>query len=151
MYAIRSYYGTLSVCSISSSRALALIVITSYSIHYTKLYEGNRKLLIELDIDTGALDKQAEDLRTEGQTVMFVSIGGRAAGLLGVADPIKPTTREAIRALQNDGIRIVMLTGDNRTTAEAVANKLGIDEVEAEVLPDQKADVVKHFQSYNFV
>ncbi len=113
----------------------------------TPIALGNRKLLIELGIDTGALDKQAEDLRTEGQTVMFVSIGGRAAGLLGVADPIKPTTREAIRALQNDGIRIVMLTGDNRTTAEAVANKLGIDEVEAEVLPDQKADVVKHFQA----
>ena len=78
---------------------------------------------------------------------MFVAVDGKAAGLLGVADPIKETTLEAIKALHDDGIRIVMLTGDNKTTAETVAKKLGIDDVVAEVLPDQKADVVKRLQS----
>ncbi len=108
---------------------------------------GNRALLDELRIDPGGLSMKAEDLRKDGQTVMFVAVNGKAAGLLGVADPIKETTLEAIRALHDDGIRIVMLTGDNRTTAETVARKLDIDDVVAEVLPDQKADVVKRFQS----
>ena len=85
-------------------------------------------------------------MRKDGQTVMFVAVDGKAAGLLGVADPIKETTLEAIKALHDDGIRIVMLTGDNKTTAEAVAKKLGIDDVVAEVLPDQKAEVVKRLQ-----
>jgi Cu+-exporting ATPase len=78
---------------------------------------------------------------------MFLGVDGRAAGLIGVADPIKPTTLEAIRALHEEGIRIVMLTGDSRVTAEAVAAKLGIDQVQAEVLPDQKASVVKQLQA----
>jgi Cu+-exporting ATPase len=85
-------------------------------------------------------------MRAEGQTVMFVAVGGRPAGLLGVADPIKETTPGAIEALHGEGIRLVMLTGDSRTTADAVARKLGIDEVVAEVLPDQKADAVKRLQ-----
>jgi len=85
-------------------------------------------------------------LRRAGQTVMFVAIDGKAAGLVGVADPIKATTREAIEALHREGIRVVMLTGDNRTTADAVAQSIGIDQVEADVLPDQKAAVVKRLQ-----
>jgi len=85
-------------------------------------------------------------MRKDGQTVMFVVVDGKAAGLLGVADPIKETTLEAIKGLHDDGIRVVMLTGDNKTTAETVAQKLGIDDVVAEVLPDQKADAVKRLQ-----
>ena len=93
------------------------------------------------------LAAKAENLRADGQTVMFVAVDGKAAGLIGVADPIKETTAEAIRQLHEEGIRIVMLTGDSRTTAEAVARKLNIDEVVAEVLPHQKVDVVKKFQA----
>ncbi len=107
---------------------------------------GNRRLLEELGIEASPLVEQAETLRQDGQTVMFVAIDGRAAGLLGVADPIKDSTREAIRLLRQEKIRIVMLTGDSRTTAEAVAEKLGIDQVEAEVLPGQKSEVVKRLQ-----
>ena len=108
---------------------------------------GNLALLEELRIDPGELVAQAEKFRADGQTVMFVAVDGKAAGLLGVADPIKGTTPEAIKELHEQGIKIVMLTGDSRTTAEAVAGKLNIDEVVAEVLPNQKAEVVKRFQS----
>ncbi len=108
---------------------------------------GNRALLDDLSIDPGGLTAKAEDLRRDGQTVMFVAIDGKAAGLLGVADPIKETTLEAVKHLHGDGVRIVMLTGDNKTTAETVAKKLNIDDVVAEVLPDQKAEVVKRLQS----
>jgi Cu+-exporting ATPase len=107
---------------------------------------GNRNLFESLGIDPGELAGKAEALRKEGQTVMFVAVDGKAAGLLGVADPVKGTTPEAIRQLHEEGIRIVMLTGDSRTTAEAVAGTLDIDEVMAEVLPDQKADAVKRLQ-----
>ncbi len=107
---------------------------------------GNSALLEELHLDPGPLAARAEAMRVEGQTVMFVAIDGGLAGLLGVADPIKATTPEAIRRLHEDGIRVVMLTGDSRTTADAVGRKLGIDEVVAEVLPDQKASAVKRFQ-----
>jgi Cu+-exporting ATPase len=107
---------------------------------------GNRNLFESLGIDPGELAGKAEALRKEGQTVMFVAADGKAAGLLGVADPVKETTPEAIGQLHEEGIRIVMLTGDSRTTAEAVAGKLGIDEVLAEVLPEQKADAVKRLQ-----
>jgi Cu+-exporting ATPase len=107
---------------------------------------GNPKLLEELNADAGALAAQAEALRADGQTVMFVVVDGKIAGLVAVADPIKQTTPEAIRQLHADGVRIVMLTGDSRTTAEVVAKKLQIDEVVAEVLPQGKADVVKRLQ-----
>ena len=107
---------------------------------------GNRALLDDLGVDPGKLAAQAEAMRSEGQTVMFVAVDGKAAGLLGVADPIKETTAEAIKQLHEEGIRIVMLTGDNRTTAEAVSKKLGLDEVIAGVLPDQKAESVKRLQ-----
>jgi Cu+-exporting ATPase len=108
---------------------------------------GNRSLLDELKLDPGDLWTQAEKLRAGGHTIMFVAIDGKPAGLIGVADPIKETTPEAVKQLHADGIRVVMLTGDSRTTAEAVARKLDIDEVVAEVLPDQKVEVVKRFQN----
>ena len=108
---------------------------------------GNHALLEELGAGADALSIRAEEQRHEGQTVMFVVVDGKAAGVLGVADPIKETTPEAIRQLHEQRIRIVMLTGDSRTTAEAVARRLGIDEVVPEVLPTQKADVVKRFQN----
>jgi Cu+-exporting ATPase len=107
---------------------------------------GNSTLLEEFKIDTDSLAQQAQSMRSEGQTVMFVGIAGKIGGLLAVADPIKKTTLEAIQQLHTDGIRIVMLTGDNKVTAEAVAKKLNLDEVVAEVLPDQKAAAVKKFQ-----
>jgi len=108
---------------------------------------GNLALLVELGIDPGELATQAEKFRADGQTVMFVSVDGKPAGLLGVADTIKATTPEAIKELHEQGIRIVMLTGDSRTTALAVAGKLNLDEVVAEVLPNQKAEIVKRFQA----
>jgi len=92
--------------------------------------------------------ERAEALRREGQTVMYVAIDGKPAGLLGVADPIKATTRDAIEALHREGLKIVMLTGDNAVTANAVARAIGIDTVEADVLPDQKAGVVKRLQAH---
>jgi P-type Cu+ transporter len=108
---------------------------------------GNRALMADLGIDLGELGNDAEKLRQEGETAMFVAVDGRPAGILGVADPIKASTPEAIRQLHGEGIRIVMLTGDSKTTADAVARKLAIDEVVAEVLPDQKAEAVKRLQS----
>jgi Cu+-exporting ATPase len=108
---------------------------------------GNVKLLEELSINYDALGARAEQLRSEGQTVMFAAVDGRIAGLLGVADPIKSSAADAVRKLHNDGIRVVMLTGDNRTTAQAVARQLGLDEVEADVLPGEKAAVVKRLQA----
>ena len=108
---------------------------------------GNRKLLEELALDPGALQQQAEELGREGATVVFVAVDGRPAGLLAVADPIKQSTPEAIQLLRHDGVRIFMLTGDNHTTAAAVARKLGIEEMAAEVLPEQKHEVVKRLQA----
>ncbi len=105
---------------------------------------GNEQLFEELGI---SVPSGAEELRREGQTVMLVAIDGKPAGLVGVVDPVKPSSIEAIRELRAQGIRIVMLTGDSRTTAEAVARKLGIHEFEAEVLPDKKAEVVKRLQA----
>jgi len=107
---------------------------------------GNRKMLEDAQIDAGPLVERAEALRSEGETVVFVAAGGRAVGLLGIADPIKESTAEAVGLLKSDGVEIVMLTGDNRTTAGAVARKLGIDRVEAEVLPADKSEVVKRLQ-----
>ncbi|MBW8890550.1 MAG: cadmium-translocating P-type ATPase, partial [Fibrobacteres bacterium] len=108
---------------------------------------GNLPMLRELGSDPGILADKAEARRKEGQTVLFVAVDGRAAALLAVADPIKSSAAGAIAALKRDGLRIVMLTGDNRTTADAVARKLGLDEVIADVLPDQKAAAVKRLQA----
>jgi Cu+-exporting ATPase len=108
---------------------------------------GNRKLLERLDIAPGDLGDKVAALRQQGHTAMFIAVGGRVAGLLAVHDPIKQSTPEAIRMLHQDGIRIVMLTGDSHITAEAVARQLGIDEVVAEVLPEQKGEVIKRLQA----
>ncbi|MGH7908882.1 MAG: heavy metal translocating P-type ATPase [Thermodesulfobacteriota bacterium] len=108
---------------------------------------GNSKLLEQLNIEVGGLLERAAALRKEGETVMFVAVDGQLSGLMGVSDPIKESTPEALRMLHEDGIRILMLTGDNRITAEAVARKLGIDEVQADVLPEQKGEIVKRLQA----
>jgi P-type Cu+ transporter len=110
---------------------------------------GNLSFFEELEIDSRELVQQAEGLRAQGQTVMFVGIDGRAAGLLGVADPIKESTPEAIRQLHEQGIRVIMVTGDSWTTAKAVAGTLGLglEDVIAEVLPNQKAEIIKRLQS----
>ncbi|MDH3830301.1 MAG: heavy metal translocating P-type ATPase [Gammaproteobacteria bacterium] len=108
---------------------------------------GNGKLLAELGIDTGELPQQAEAGRAAGQTVMFVAVDGRAAGNIGVADPLKDSTPAAIRDLHAEGVQLVMLTGDNRTTAQAVADQLDIDRVQAGVLPDEKAEIVRQLQA----
>jgi Cu+-exporting ATPase len=112
-----------------------------------KVALGNPARLAESAIDAGEFAARAEELRGGGQTVMFVAVENRLAGLLGVSDPIKPTTPEAIRALHDDGVRIVMLTGDNRTTAAVVAKNLGLDEFQAEVLPEQKGEAVQRLQA----
>ena len=108
---------------------------------------GNTRFLGELSIDVSALEPKAEALRHDGATAIFVAIDGKAAGVIGIADPIKATTPAAILALKAAGLRLVMMTGDNRTTAEAVARRLGIDEVQAEVLPQDKASVVQQLRS----
>ncbi len=108
---------------------------------------GNSKLMDDLGITLDGLAERAEEMREDGQTVMFVAVDGRPAGLVGVADPIKETTLQAIQHLHKEGVRITMLTGDSRTTARAVSKKLNIDEVVAEVLPDQKAEVIKRLQN----
>ncbi|MBO6784145.1 MAG: HAD-IC family P-type ATPase, partial [Alphaproteobacteria bacterium] len=107
---------------------------------------GNARLLADLGVDTGDWPARADALRAEGETVMLVAVDGAMAGIVGVADPVKATTPEALRALAEEGVRVVMLTGDNRTTAEAVARRLGIEEVEADVLPEDKAAVVRRYQ-----
>jgi Cu+-exporting ATPase len=108
---------------------------------------GNAKLLADAGIDAGALETRAQALQAEGQTVMLVAVDGRPAGLIGVADPIKASTPEAVRSLKAEGVRIVMLTGDNGRTAKAVAGKLGLDDYVAEVLPQDKHEVVKALQA----
>ena len=107
---------------------------------------GNRALLEQLGIPPNELWSKADALRGRGQTVVFVAIDGRVAGLIGVADPIKDSSAEAVQALRGEGLRLVMLTGDNRATAQAVGSALSIDEIVAEVLPDQKADAVRKLQ-----
>ena len=107
---------------------------------------GNQALFVSLGIDPDGLPEQADALRKDGQGVMLVALDGRAAGLVAVADPIKESAIGALQALRDEGIRVVMLTGDSRGTADAVGRKLGIDDVVAEVLPDQKATAVKKFQ-----
>jgi Cu+-exporting ATPase len=107
---------------------------------------GNRRMMADLGVDVTALEARAEALRDDGQTVMFVAVDGRAAGLVGVADPVKATTPEALALLRQAGLHVLMLTGDSRRTAEAVARRLGIEDVEAEVLPEDKIKVVERLQ-----
>jgi Cu+-exporting ATPase len=108
---------------------------------------GNVKLMESLGINAGDLSLKADKQRGDGQTVMLIAINGKAAGLIGVADPIKDSTAEAIRDLHAEGIKIVMITGDSHTTANTVAGKLGIDQVHAEVLPEQKVELIKQVQA----
>ncbi len=109
---------------------------------------GNLKLLEHISVKADAdLESQADKLRTEGQTVMFVAVEGQHVGIVGVSDPIKGSAAEAIRMLHEAGVEIVMLTGDNPVTANAVAKKLGLDKVQAEVLPEQKGEIVKQYQA----
>jgi Cu+-exporting ATPase len=108
-----------------------------------RLALGNAPFLNELKIDTSALADEAERLRRDGATAVLLAVDGEPAGVIAIADPVKATTAEAIKALAADGIRVVMLTGDNRTTAQAVASRLGITEIEAEVLPDRKSEAVE--------
>jgi Cu+-exporting ATPase len=135
---------TLSPTEFSSLSGMGVMgIVSGYRVAL-----GNRKMMEHLSIGIGPeLESQVESLREDGQTVMFLVVDGKLAGSLGVADPIKPTSSDAIRALHEDGLRIVMLTGDNRTTANAVAKKLGIDEVIAEVLPEEKGATIKRLQS----
>ncbi len=116
------------------------------SVEGRKLVIGNRRIMTEAGIDTSSLDQSADDLRRDGATAIFVAIDGRVAGVLAIADPIKATTPAAIAALKAARIRVVMLTGDNATTAKAVAQKLGITDVEAEVLPQDKGKIVERFR-----
>jgi len=112
-----------------------------------KVALGNSRLLQDLGVAPGPLAARAETLRADGQTVMFLVMGDGVAGILGVADPLKPSTPEAIRLLQAEGLRVIMLTGDNRVTAQAVARTLALDDVVAEVLPEQKVEVVRRLQA----
>jgi Cu+-exporting ATPase len=113
---------------------------------HRRVLVGNPEWLEQVGVDTGDLAQRAEALRSEGQTVIFVAADGRPAGLVGVVDPIKVSTPEAVRALHAEGVRLAMVTGDSRTTARAVARKLGIEEVHAEVLPERKVEIVKTLQ-----
>jgi len=108
---------------------------------------GNLALLQSLNIDSAVVKGQADAYRSQGHTAMFLAVDGKAAGIITVADPIKKTTIEAIKLLKEDGLRVVMLTGDNKTTAQAVARKVGIDDVQADVLPDRKNEVVRELQA----
>jgi Cu+-exporting ATPase len=112
-----------------------------------QLVIGNRRMMAEAGIDTTKLDQAADELRGDGATAIFVAIDAKAAGIIAIADPIKPTTPTAVAALKDAGVRVVMLTGDNATTAGAVARKLGIADVEAEVLPEDKSKVVARLRS----
>ena len=145
-----------AVISGAEERGLALSTVTGFEsitgkgvrgqVKGRDVLLGNVSLLESFDIVHSSLDTKAGELGNEGFTVMMVAVDGVAAGLLAVADPIKESTPEAIELLHDFGIRIVMLTGDNRTTAEAVAGRLGIDEVIADVLPDGKAEVIRGLQ-----
>jgi P-type Cu+ transporter len=108
---------------------------------------GNARMFADDGIATTALDAEAERLRGDGATAVFVAVDGKAAGVIAIADPVKPTTQEALRALADEGVRVVMLTGDNKTTAQAVARRLGISDVEAEVLPDRKSAVIEKLRA----
>ena len=146
-----------AIVSGAEERGLALAAATDFAsqtgkgvvgtIDGRRVAVGNAVLFAELGVDPGDLPARADALRQDGQGVMLVAVDGSAAGLVAVADPVKASAIGALKALRADGIRVVMLTGDSRTTAQAVARKLGIDDVVAEVLPDQKAKAVKKFQS----
>src|SRR5204863_9754003 len=107
---------------------------------------GNEKLFEELNLPIGPLSQAAEELRRSGQTLIFVAVDGRPAGLIAISDPVKKSTPRALKHLKDEGLRLVMLTGDNHAAAEVIARQLGIDEFEAGVLPEHKAEVVRRLQ-----
>ena len=141
-----------AIVSAAKQRGLALARVMGFDaptgkgaigmVERKRVVLGTAKFLSELKIDAGPLAAAADDLRKNGGTAIFIAINGKAAGVIAIADPVKATTADALRELERTGIRIVMLTGDNRITADAIARRLGIKNVEAEVLPDQKAAVV---------
>jgi Cu+-exporting ATPase len=142
-----------AIVAAAAERKIALMNVTGFdspvgkgvvgTVDDGKLALGNAKFLAELGVDTSVLAAEAERLREDGATAIFLAVDGKTAGVIAIADPVKPTTPDALKVLAEDGIRVVMLTGDNRTTAQAVGRRLGIAEVEAEVLPDQKSAVVE--------
>jgi Cu+-exporting ATPase len=145
-----------AIVSAAKQRSMALSQVPDFSyvpgrglrgrVENHDVVAGNEGFLRELGIDISSLSEQARAFGADGQTVTFVAVDGMPAGLIGISDPIKPTTAQALRDLQAAGLRIVMLTGDSKATAEAVARKLGLSDFEAEVLPDKKAEVVKRLQ-----
>ena len=147
----------MAVVKAAQARKLSIPAVTDFdaptgkgavgTVEGKRIVLGNALLLRELGIDLGVLADQAETLRREGATAIFAGIDGRIGGVLGIADPIKATTAPALAALKQAGVRVVMLTGDNRTTAEAVARRLGITEIEADVLPDAKSAIVQRLKS----
>ena len=147
----------LAIVNEAADRKLALSEVSDFdsptgkgvtgTVDGHKLVLGNAKFLKELGASTDSLQAEAERLRLEGATAIFLAVDGAPAAVFGIADPVKPTTPEAIRALTSEKIRVVMLTGDNRTTAEAVARRLGIAEVEADVLPEQKSAVIEKLRA----
>jgi Cu+-exporting ATPase len=142
-----------AIVAAAAERKIALMNVTGFdspvgkgvvgAVDNGKLALGNAKFLAELGVDTSVLAAEAERLRADGATAIFLAVNGKPAGVIAIADPVKPTTPDALKVLAVDGVRVVMLTGDNRTTAQAVARRLGIAEVEAEVLPDQKSAIVE--------
>jgi len=146
----------LAIVAAAQERKLNLSAVTEFdsatgkgvvgAVEGRRLALGNARFLRELGVQTNALEQDAERLRHEGATAIFLAVDGRVAAVIAIADPVKPTTADALNALAREGVRVVMLTGDNKTTADAVARRLGITEVEAEVLPDQKSAVVTKLQ-----
>jgi Cu+-exporting ATPase len=142
-----------AIVAAAAERKIALMNVTGFdspvgkgvvgAVDNGKLALGNAKFLAELGVDTSVLAAEAERLRADGATAIFLAVNGKPAGVIAIADPVNPTTPDALKVLAVDGVRVVMLTGDNRTTAQAVARRLGIAEVEAEVLPDQKSAIVE--------
>jgi P-type Cu+ transporter len=145
-----------AIVAAAKERALDLTTVSDFasitgkgvtgSIGGRKVAIGNTGLLHDLGVPSDALEQQAGQARREGATAMFIAVDGRPAGIIAVADPVKTTTPAALASLRADGVRIVMLTGDNRTTAQAVADKLGITDIEAEVLPEQKNAIVRRLR-----
>jgi Cu+-exporting ATPase len=151
----------LAIVAAAQERALVLSDVSNFDsstgkgvigvVHGKGIAVGNARFLKELGIDTGSLEGEAEKLRQDGATAMFLAVDGKAAAVIAIADPIKATTAEALKLLAREGVDVVMLTGDNRTTAEAVARRLGIKQVESEVLPDQKSAVVEKLRKQGHV
>jgi Cu+-exporting ATPase len=146
----------LAIVAAAQERGLNMSAVTGFdsptgkgvvgTLDGRRLALGNAKFLHELGIPTNALEQDAERLRHEGATAIFLGVDGKVAAVIAIADPVKRTTPDALNALAKEGVGVVMLTGDNKTTAQAVARRLGITEVEAEVLPDQKSAVVQKLQ-----